>query len=100
MRRDRRWHRHVYPHLSPLAALHAVSSPDCRFVIVIVSEAAAKLNSDLTKGDDTDDTALVQNHSLPSAEARFAKAHRGLPSVTEIKAHSNRTTECPDCVTP
>jgi hypothetical protein len=44
--------------LAAVAALHAAPSPDSR--IVIASEAGAKLDSDVTKGGGTDDTALIQ----------------------------------------
>lgn len=44
--------------LAPLAALHAAPSAAPR--IVIASEAGAKLDSDVTTGGGTDDTALIQ----------------------------------------
>ena len=44
--------------LAPLAAGRGASSPHSR--IIIASEAGAKLDSDLTKGGGTDDTALIQ----------------------------------------
>ncbi len=44
--------------LAPLAAPHAAPSQDSR--IIIASEAGAKLDSDVTKGGGTDDTAPIQ----------------------------------------
>jgi hypothetical protein len=44
--------------LAPLAVLHAAPSTEAR--VVIASEAGAKLDSDVTKGGGTDDTALIQ----------------------------------------
>ena len=44
--------------LAPLAALHAAPSAVPR--IIIASEAGAKLDSDVTKGGGTADTALIQ----------------------------------------
>jgi len=44
--------------LAPLFALNAAPFPDSH--IIIASEAGAKLDSDVTKGGGTDDTALIQ----------------------------------------
>ena len=51
--------------LAPLAALHAAPSTEAR--VVIASEAGGKLDSDVTKGGGTDDTALIQGIQIGRA---------------------------------
>ena len=79
--------------LAPLAALHAASSPDSR--IVIASEAGAKLDSDVTKGGGTDDTALIQGLLDRAPKLGSLKlVVDGAILVSGLKVHSNTTIEC------
>ena len=79
--------------LAPLAASHAAPSPDAR--IVIASEAGAKLDSDVTKGGGTDDTALI--HSILDRAPKLGSLKLvvdGAILVKGLKVHSNTTIEC------
>jgi hypothetical protein len=79
--------------LVPLAALHAAPSPEDR--VIIASEAGAKLDSGVTKGGGTDDTALIQ--SILDRAPRLGALKLivdGPILVTGLKVHSNTTIEC------
>ena len=80
--------------LAPLAALHAAApSTDAR--IIIASEAGAKLNSDVTKGGGTDETALIQSILDRAPQLGTLKLIVDGPIlVTGLKVHSNTTIEC------
>ena len=79
--------------LAPLAASHAAPSPDAR--IVIASEAGAKLDSDVTKGGGTDDTALIQSILDRAPKLGSLKlVVDGAILVKGLKVHSNTTIEC------
>jgi hypothetical protein len=78
--------------LAPLA-LHAAPSQDSR--IIVASEAGAKLDSDVTKGGGTDDTALIQGILDRVPELGSLKFIVDGPIlVTGLKVHSNRTRRC------
>ena len=79
--------------LAPLALLHAASAHDSR--IVIASEAGAKLDSDVTKGGGTDDTALIQGILDRAPELGSLKLVVDGPILVKgLKVHSNTTIEC------
>ncbi|MFZ4768384.1 MAG: hypothetical protein ACOYMN_25845, partial [Roseimicrobium sp.] len=79
--------------LAPLTALHAAPSTDAR--IVIASEAGAKLDSDVTKGGGTDNTALIQSILDRAPKLGTLKLIVDGPIlVTGLKVHSNTTIEC------
>jgi hypothetical protein len=79
--------------LTPIAALHAAPSPDSH--IVIASEAGAKLDSDVTKGGGTDDTALIQSILDRAPKLGSLKlVADGAILVKGLKVHSNTTIEC------
>ena len=79
--------------LVPLAALHAAPSTDAH--IVIASEAGAKLDSDVTKGGGSDDTALVQSILDRAPKLGALKLVLDGPAlVSGLKVHSNTTIEC------
>ena len=79
--------------LAPLAALHAAPSSDAR--IIVASEAGAKLDSDVTKGGGTDDTALIQGILDRAPKLGSLKLIVDGPIlVTGLKVHSNTTIEC------
>ena len=76
-----------------MAALQAASSPDAP--IVIASEAGAKLDSDVTKGGGSDDTALVQSILDRAPKTAALKLVLDGPAlVSGLKVHSNTTIEC------
>ena len=78
--------------LASLTALHA-APPDAR--IVIASEAGAKLDSDVTKGGGTDNTALIQGILDRAPQLGSLKlVVDGAILVTGLKVHSNTTIEC------
>jgi len=78
---------------APLAALHAAPSTDAR--IVVASEAGAKLDSDVTKGGGTDDTALIQGILDRAPKLGSLKlVVDGAILVKGLKVHSNTTIEC------
>ena len=79
--------------LAPLAALHAAPSADA--LIVVASEAGAKLDSDVNKGGGTDDTALIQgvlDRAPKLGSLRLVVD--GAILVKGLKVHSNTTIEC------
>ncbi len=79
--------------LTPMAALHAAPSSNAH--IVIASEAGAKLDSDVTKGGGTDDTALIQSILDRAPKLGSLKLIVDGPIlVTGLKVHSNTTIEC------
>jgi hypothetical protein len=79
--------------LAPLAALHAAPPPDSH--IIIASEAGAKLDSDVTKGGGTDDTALIQGVLDRAPKLGTLKLVVDGPIlVSGLKVHSNTTIEC------
>lgn len=79
--------------LAPLAALQAAPSPDAR--IVTASEAGAKLDSDVTKGGGTDDTALIQAILDRAPKVGTLKlVVDGPVLVSGLKVHSNTTIVC------
>jgi hypothetical protein len=79
--------------LSPLATLHAAPSPDSH--IIIASEAGAKLDSDVTKGGGTEDTALIQSILDRAPKLGSLKlVVDGAILVKGLKVHSNTTIEC------
>lgn len=79
--------------LAPIAALHAAPSPDSH--VVIASEAGAKLDSDVTKGGGTDDTALIQGILDRAPKLGSLKlVVDGAILVKGLKVHSNTTIEC------
>jgi hypothetical protein len=79
--------------LAPLAALRAATPTDSR--IVIASEAGAKLDSDVTKGGGTDDTALIQGILDRAPKLGSLKlVVDGAILVKGLKVHSNTTIEC------
>ena len=76
-----------------LASLPAAPSPDAR--IVIASEAGAKLDSHVTKGGGTDDTALLQGILDRAPKLGTLKLVLDGPAlVSGLKVHSNTTIEC------
>jgi hypothetical protein len=78
---------------APLAALHAAPSPNSR--IIIASESGAKLDSDVTQGGGTDDTALIQSILDRAPKLGTLKLIVDGPIlVTGLKVHSNTTIEC------
>ena len=78
--------------LASLTALHAAPT-DAR--IVIASEAGAKLDSDVTKGGGTDNTALIQGILDRAPQLGSLKlVVDGAILVTGLKVHSNTTIEC------
>jgi hypothetical protein len=78
---------------APLAALHAAPSADAR--VVIASEAGAKLDSDVSTGGGTDDTALLQGILDRAPKLGSLKLIVDGPIlVTGLKVHSNTTIEC------
>jgi len=79
--------------LAPLAALHGAPSADAR--IFVASEAGAKLDSDVTKGGGTDDTALIQSILDRAPKLGSLKlVVDGAILVKGLKVHSNTTIEC------
>ena len=79
--------------VAPLAALHAVPSQDSH--IVIASEAGAKLDSDVTTGGGTDDTALIQSILDRAPKLGSLKLVVDGPIlVAGLKVHSNTIIEC------
>jgi hypothetical protein len=79
--------------LAPIAALHAAPSTDAR--IIIASEAGAKLDSDVTNGGGTDDTALIQSILDRAPKLGSLKlVVDGAILVKGLKVHSNTTIEC------
>jgi hypothetical protein len=79
--------------LAPFATLHAAPSTDAH--IVIASEAGAKLDSDVTKGGGSDDTALVQSILDRAPKLGSLKLVVDGPIlVSGVKIHSNTTIEC------
>jgi hypothetical protein len=79
--------------LSPLATLHAAPSPDSH--IIIASEAGAKLDSDVTKGGGTEDTALIQSILDRAPKLGSLKlVVDGAILVKGLKVHSSTTIEC------
>ena len=79
--------------LAPLMALRAEPSPNTH--IIIASEAGAKLDSDVTKGGGTDDTALIQSILDRAPKLGTLKLIVDGPIlVTGLKVHSNTTIEC------
>ena len=78
---------------APLAPMQAAPSPDSH--IVIASEAGAKLDSDVTKGGGTDDTALIQSILDLAPELGSLKLVVDGPILVKgLKVHSNTTIEC------
>ena len=76
--------------LTPLVTLRAATPTDAH--IIIASEAGAKLDSDVTKGGGTDDTALIQ--SILDRAPRLGTLKLivdGPILVTGLKVHSNTT---------
>ena len=79
--------------LAPIVKLHAGSSADDR--VIIASEAGAKLDSDVTKGGGTDDTALLQSILDRAPKLGSLKlVVDGAILVKGLKVHSNTTIEC------
>jgi hypothetical protein len=79
--------------LTPIAALHAAPSTEAK--VVIASEAGAKLDSDVTKGGGTDDTALIQSIlDLAPKRGSLKLIVDGAILVKGLKVHSNTTIEC------
>jgi hypothetical protein len=79
--------------LAPLAALRAAPSPNSH--IVIASEAGAKLDSNVTTGGGTDDTALIQSILDRASKLGSLKLIVDGPIlVAGLKVHSNTTIEC------
>ena len=79
--------------LAPIVKLHAGSSADDR--VIIASEAGAKLDSDVTKGGGTDDTALIQSILDRAPKLGSLKlVVDGAILVKGLKVHSNTTIEC------
>jgi hypothetical protein len=79
--------------IAPLAALKAAPSTNAH--IVIASEAGAKLDSDVTKGGGTDDTALIQSILDRALKLGSLKLVVDGPIlVSGLKVHSNTTIEC------
>ena len=79
--------------VSPLVVLHAAPSTDAR--IVVASQAGAKLDSDVTKGGGTDDTALIQSILDRAPKLGSLKlVVDGAILVRGLKVHSNTTIEC------
>jgi hypothetical protein len=79
--------------LAPLTGLHA--APSANPHIVIASEAGAKLDSDVTKGGGTDDTALIQGILDRAPKLGSLKlVVDGAILVKGLKVHSNTTIEC------
>ena len=79
--------------LAPLAALHAAPSADSH--IIIASDAGAKLDSDVSKGGGTDDTALIQGILDRAPELGSLKLVVDGPIlVTGLTVHSNTAIEC------
>jgi hypothetical protein len=79
--------------LAPIVKLHAGSSADDR--VIIASEAGAKLDSDVTKGGGTDDTALIQSILDRAPKLGSLKLLvDGAILVKGLKVHSNTTIEC------
>ena len=79
--------------LLPLAALQAAPSADSH--IVIASEAGAKLDSNVTTGGGTDDTALIQSILDRAPKLGSLKLIVDGPIlVAGLKVHSNTTIEC------
>jgi len=79
--------------LAPLAALQAAPSANPR--IITASEAGAKLDSDVTQGGGTDDTALIQGILDRAPKLGTLKLIVDGPIlVTGLKVHSNTTIEC------
>ncbi|MEY3129884.1 MAG: hypothetical protein RLY12_256 [Verrucomicrobiota bacterium] len=79
--------------LAPLAPMQAAPSSDSR--IFIASEAGAKLDSDVTKGGGTDDTALIQGILDRAPKLGSLKlVVDGAILVKGLKVHSNTTIEC------
>ena len=80
--------------LATLAALDAAApSTDSR--TVIASEAGAKLDSDVTKGGGTDETALIQGILDRAPKLGSLKlVVDGAILVKGLKVHSNTTIEC------
>jgi hypothetical protein len=82
------------PLLAPLAALHA-AAPSTNTRIIVASEAGAKLDSDVSKGGGTDDTALIQgilDRAPKLGSLRLIVD--GAILVRGLKVHSNTTIEC------
>ncbi len=78
---------------APLAALHAVPSPNAR--IIIASEAGAKLDSSVSKGGGTDDTVIIQGILDRAPKLGSLKLVLDGPAlVSGLKLHSNTTIEC------
>ena len=79
--------------LGALATLPAAPAPDAR--IVIASAAGAKLDSHVTKGGGTDDTALIQGILDRAPKLGALKLVLDGPVlVSGLKVHSNTTIEC------
>ena len=79
--------------LAPFATLHSAPSADAH--IIIASEAGAKLDSDVTKGGGTDDTALIQGILDRAPKLGSLKlVVDGAILVKGLKIHSNTTIEC------
>jgi hypothetical protein len=79
--------------LAPLPALRSATPTDSR--IVIASGAGAKLDSDVTQGGGTDDTALIQSILDRAPKLGSLKLIvDGAILVKGLKVHSNTTIEC------
>jgi hypothetical protein len=79
--------------LTPLTGIEAAPSSTSR--IIIAGEAGAKLDSDVTKGGGTDDTALIQD--ILDRAPKFGTLKLvvdGPIRVSGLKVHSNTTIEC------
>ena len=71
------------------------AAPSANAHIVIASEAGAKLDSDVTKGGGTDDTALIQSILDRAPKLGSLKlVVDGAILVKGLKVHSNTTIEC------
>jgi len=81
------------PLFAPPAAASSAPSSDAR--IVIAGEAGARLDSDVTIGGGTDDTALIQGILDCAPELGALKlVVDGAILVRGLKVHSNTTIEC------
>jgi hypothetical protein len=79
--------------LAASSALNAAPSTDAR--IIIASEAGAKLDSDVTKGGGTDDTAIIQSILDRAPKLGSLKlVVDGAILVRGLRVHSNTTIEC------
>jgi len=79
--------------LAPPPALRAAPFTDAH--IVIASEAGAKLDSDVSKGGGTDDTALIQGILDRAPKLGALKLIVDGPILSSgLKVHSNTTIEC------